>query len=125
MTSKQATATGMITKWEGTEEAKCSLYSSLKGYPDARVAAGSTQGVQVIDGRPGLRTPEGIGIGSSESAVRDAYSGWKVAAADDPVGDHRGFVKVPGNADAYYRMMIKNKKVSELALESADQSCYE
>jgi hypothetical protein len=133
MSSTQASATGLVGKWtnpatgESVESGDCSVTAHLKAAPgDAgKVYSGKNLGVQVINAYGSVRTPEGIRIGSSKSALFAAYPGWKNAADEDPHADGRGLVDVPGNSKAYYRIVTLNGKVVQLALQDKHQSCYE
>ncbi len=44
---------------------------------------------------------------------------------DRPQADGRGYVNVPGNQAAVYRIVTENGKVTELTLQLHSQSCYE
>ena len=75
-------------------------------------------GVATIDVGPGVKTPEGIGIGSSVADVESAYPG-RTWAFD------RTHVVVPGNDQADYRIAVQDDKVVELTLQFGNQDCYE
>jgi hypothetical protein len=136
MNSDAAQATGLITGWKGVdphvvETPGCGLRSHLK---DARgvgvgndgiVLAGSDNGVQVIDAYPGIHTPEGLRIGSTEAELFRTYPNWKNAADENPRADGRGLVAVPGNSAARYRIVKSKGKVVELTLQLRNQVCYE
>ncbi|MEO3801193.1 hypothetical protein ABGA98_14295 [Nonomuraea sp. B1E8] len=72
----------------------------------------------VIFAPKGVRTPEGIGIGSTTKQVKKAYPRWKTAAS--------GFLlaAVPGNKKAYYAFIASKKgTVKELAFGLNTQEC--
>ena len=128
MTSKQATATGLINPWRGKEAAGCSLYSNLKAAPTdgGNVEFGGTLGVEAIDAYGDVGTPEGIHIGSSKAAMLKAYPDWANAELpDDPHADGRGYPAVPGNSKAVYRIFTRNSKVVEITLQLGNENCYE
>jgi hypothetical protein len=131
MSSDQATATGLISGWTGTEGPDCGHVAHLqaahgkKAGADGTVMAGSEIGVEIIDAYPGISTPEGIHIGSSEAALYKAYPSWKNVEDPDPKRDGRGLVSVPGNSAAYYRIVKIDSKVIQLTLQFKNQGCYE
>jgi hypothetical protein len=128
MSQKAATATGLIDPWKTSGDSGCIGYSHLrKATGDSgNVLFSSKLGVVVIDAPSAdVRTPEGIHIGSTLAALLKAYPNWERADADGPGPDGRGWAKVPGNSDAYYRTTIEGGKVTELTLQHKDQDCYE
>ena len=128
MTSKQATATGLITPWRGTAAAGCSLYSNLKAAPaeHGNVMFAGSLGVEIIEAYGDVRTPEGIHIGSSKAAMLKAYPDWVNAELpDNPHADGRGYPTVPGNSKAVYRIFTRNSKVVEITLQYGNENCYE
>ena len=131
MSSRKATATGLIVAWKGTEGATCSLQSHLTGGhgleagSDGTVLESSKLGVEVIDAYPGISTPEGIHLGSSQAELYRAYPTWKNASEPQPYADGRGLVPVPGNSNAYYRIVKYKDKVVQLTLQLKKQDCYE
>ena len=131
MNSKKATATGLIVAWKGTAGATCSLRSHLTGGHgagagnDGTVLESGNLGVEVIDAYPGISTPEGIHLGSSQADLYRAYPSWKNASEPQPFADGRGLVPVPGNSAAYYRIVKYKGKVVQLTLQLKHQDCYE
>lgn len=71
---------------------------------------------------PGVKTPQGIGVGSTYDEVHAAYPAWKPIGPDPTSG--RGGVVVPGNPDASYRIVVLDDRVTQLSLDS-HQDCYE
>jgi hypothetical protein len=131
MTSKKATATGLIVAWNGTPGAGCGLRSHLEAAHgvgdgnDGTVLYSGDTGVEVIDAYPGISTPEGIHLGSTKAQMLKAYPDWVNAETANPHADGRGGAGVPGNADATYRIVTENGKVVELTLQYTNQNCYE
>jgi hypothetical protein len=127
MTQEQASATGLVDRWPaGTD---CELNTFLKAAPGdgngGRVYLDDKRGVQIIEGYPGIRTPEGVGIGTSRAELFKAYPSWRNVSEEDPHADGRGLVVVPGNSKAHYRIVTEGGKVTELTLQYRDQTCYE
>jgi hypothetical protein len=75
----------------------------------------------IIGAMSGVATPEGVHLGSLVKEVKKAYPKWKGSEGDEGLG----FVKVPGNAAALYRIYIDAGQVLELTLQTADQDCAE
>lgn len=99
----------------------CSWRSRLTGAPagEGTVLHSDTLGVATIDGYAGIRTPEGITIGSPLAAVDQAYPGWR----DNVLG--RGWAPVPGHKGVGYRIGYDDGHVTRLTLQYAQQDCYE
>jgi hypothetical protein len=131
MSSRNATATGLIVAWTGTEGPSCGFRSHLIGGhgveagSDGTVLESRRLGVEVIDAYPGISTPEGIHLGSSQAELYRAYPSWKNASEPQPFADGRGLVPVPGNSAAYYRIVKYKGKVVQLTLQLKNQDCYE
>ena len=95
-----------------------------EGCPDnegneGMVLYSETFGVAAIAAYPGVRTPEGITIGSSLADVEKAYPGFQQSIGE------RGYVPVPGNSQLLYRISVNGGTVGELSLQYAGQDCYE
>lgn len=85
MSRSQAEATGLISGYKAEDfGAKCG-YSKLKG-TSATVYFTPGLGVSSIDASAGVRTPEGIRLGSTMNAVRKAYPDWELAVGDGDTG---------------------------------------
>jgi len=122
MTRAQAEGTGLIEGYEVADYlAHCGI-SQVKG-TDAEVFIDPDRGVSSITLYGAVRTPEGIRLGSSLEAVREAYPEWDFAVGDSDSGD--GGVRAPGNSRARYGIDITDGKVSHLALVSAGQRCID
>jgi hypothetical protein len=126
MTSEQATATRLITRWEGEGTEGCTLRSSLRAANDAVVLYSGETGIAVIEAYGDIRTPQGIREGSTTAAMRKAYPRWQSNNEDgEKYGDGHGLVTVPGNSAADYRIAVENGRVTELTLQLKTQPCYE
>ncbi len=127
MTVKQAEATGMMTKMSGSPGPGCDSSTHLLGTvvgptPESGVLFFSADmGLIAIYAYPGLKTPEGIELGSTYQDVHSAYPDWH--GLEGTSG--RGYAKATGNAS--YRIVIdgSTKKVVELDVQLNDQDCYE
>jgi hypothetical protein len=125
----QAKATGLATDWTGSGPG-CSVHAYLVGSPtmdelsiQGRIFVSSTYGVVAIYAYPGIKTPKGIGLGSTYAQLHQAYPAVNIFVGDNNNG--RGSAPVPGNAHASYRIIMNSGKVSELSLDSDKQDCYE
>ncbi|TYB56539.1 hypothetical protein FXF51_42910 [Nonomuraea sp. PA05] len=121
MSATKAKATGKIVFRMGSGASPCSGWN-LKAHPAGKGRVGlyisKRVGVAVILAQKGMRTPQGIGLGSSAKQVRKAYPGLRVS----PAGI--SYVAVPGNAKAYYAFLYtKGGKVRELAFGLDKQDC--
>jgi hypothetical protein len=130
MTKSQAMATGLATGISGNN-GTCGAdgdgrlngaipadASDLEG----KLFFSTTTGKLVIIGAmSGVATPEGVHLGSLVKEVKKAYPKWKGSEGEQGLG----FVKVPGNATALYRIYIDAGQVLELTLQTADQDCAE
>jgi hypothetical protein len=130
MSYQDATATGLIKPWRSTgTDSTCSKVTNLKASPDADhgfVYFSTDLGLEIIDAYgPGVRTPEGVHIGSTSEAMYNAYPDFTNAEFGDNHADGRGSTAVPGNSKAVYRMVTASDKVTELTLQYEKQDCYE
>ncbi|MCP2165707.1 hypothetical protein [Goodfellowiella coeruleoviolacea] len=132
MAEDQASATGLI-RVQGEATSQCSN-AVLVGQPtDQRtaenfVAISAKLGVAIISVTdPAVRTPEGIGLGSTLDQVKAAYPG-SASAFDDPsfADQRRTNIPVPGSTHgAVYRVQASGDTVDSLALQLSDQDCTE
>ncbi|MCE1174153.1 MAG: hypothetical protein LWW77_06035 [Propionibacteriales bacterium] len=130
MTKSQAMATGLASGISGNN-GTCGAdgdgrlngaipadASDLEG----KLFFSTTTGKLVIIGAmSGVATPEGVHLGSLVKEVKKAYPKWKGSEGDEGLG----FVKVPGNPAALYRLYIDAGQVLELTLQTVDQDCAE
>ena len=124
MDRDQAVASGAVAP-SGFDPASegCAPSAALSSAPTGEgiVFVSANLGVAAIEAYPGVRTPEGIGIGSPVTAVDAAYPGWDFS-------DHlmKGWAHVPGNDAAYYRIAFDDDRtVTEVTLQFVNQDCYE
>ncbi|MEV7808410.1 hypothetical protein AB0O28_36220 [Microbispora sp. NPDC088329] len=117
MTLKQAEATRKIVK--KLDEGQCSGWD-LKAHPTGRDSVGlhisKKVGVALIQAPKGVKTPEGIQVGSTMKQVKKAYPRL------DTTGNYPVAV-VPGNPKALYYFLSNRGKVYELALALKNQDC--
>ncbi|MEU8000151.1 hypothetical protein AB0B66_03090 [Catellatospora sp. NPDC049111] len=128
MTPAQAAATKLITTPAG-EKTGCWTYAHLIGSGktgqddiDGRLFFSEKLGLAAIYAYPGVETPEGITVGSAVDEVRRAYPSWEAVGGE---AEGRGYVKVPGNDAAVYRIEVDKGKVIQLSLQLGNQDCYE
>ncbi|WP_158510590.1 hypothetical protein [Actinoplanes friuliensis] len=132
MSQKEAEATGVLTAFKGKINEGCNqpahvrYASGINPGSDGMVYySPGVLGIQIIDAYTGVRTPEGITLGSSAKAMRRAYPDWRNATEEDPTADGRGYAEVAGNGKARYRIVTANGLVVELTLQWVNQNCYE
>ncbi len=128
MSKADAEATGLITRLESTI---CGGTAYLRDSPrpDGKAIEGrlyfsrSTARLVAIHAYPGMKTPEGVSLGSTYDQVHTAYPAWKGVSSEDPTTG-RGQVAVPDHPGAHYAIAVDNHKVIMLSLESDAQDCY-
>ncbi|MFI6906037.1 hypothetical protein ACIBKY_32575 [Nonomuraea sp. NPDC050394] len=120
MTLKQAKTTGaVVNKLPGN--GGCSGWD-LKSFPTPKDSVGiyisPKVGLAAIFAAKGMRTPEGIRIGSTTKQVKAAYPRAKK--------DAHGFyvTAVPGNKKAYYSFTLTRGKVTEYGIALNKQDCF-
>ena len=122
MTRQQAEATGLVEPFKKNPVSDACLWTSHLREASSKygtVMHSETLGIAAINAYPGLKTPEGVELGSTKAEVGRAYPKWNE-------GDgYRGSADVPGNSKAEYRIVIEGGKVTELTLQYDKQDCYE
>lgn len=120
MSAAKAKATGRIVFKMPAGAGSCSGWD-LKAHPTGKDRVGlyisKKAGVAVIFAQKGVRTPRGIGLGSTMKQVKKAYPGLKYSPGGIP------HVSVPGNPKAYYAFLHSKGKVRELAFGLDTQDC--
>ncbi|MEV4887811.1 hypothetical protein AB0K48_00270 [Nonomuraea sp. NPDC055795] len=120
MTLKQATTTGAVVK-KLPGNGGCSGWD-LKSFPTPKDSVGiyisPKVGLAAIFAAKGMKTPEGIRIGSTTKQVKAAYPRVKK--------DVHGFyvTTVPGNKKAYYTFGLTRGKVTEYGIALNKQDCF-
>jgi hypothetical protein len=72
MTEQQAKDAGLLGELTNNSPEGCKAFT-LKESPDMTVLIAPKEGIYVIDPGPTAKTPEGIGVGSTDAEVRKAY----------------------------------------------------
>jgi hypothetical protein len=124
MTLAQAEATHLLTPVSGAVPAGCDGRAQIKSAPkgtDFTVLFSPDEGLAAINAWAGVKTPQGIHIGSSVASVHSTYHDWVGFSGDEG----RGYAAVPGNSHAVYRIEVSAGKVVALTLQLAEQDCYE
>jgi hypothetical protein len=120
MSATKAKATRQVVFKMSAGAGSCSGWD-LKAHPTGKDSVGlyisKKVGVAVIFARKGVRTPQGIGLGSTLKQVKKAYPKVKTSASGFP------YVSVPGNPKAYYAFILSKGKVRELAFALDTQDC--
>jgi len=127
MTAAQAEKTSVVSglsNFPGLDSTSSCRGIYLKAVPnhDAHTVDGfvsAKHGVVQISAAPGVHTPEGIGIGSTMTAVKAAYPGLTTEQGG-PV------TPVPGNAAAYYQFFYDRATnlVTKVSLAADNEDCF-
>ncbi|MEV4067677.1 hypothetical protein [Nonomuraea dietziae] len=121
MSAKKAKATGKVVLKRAAGLEACSGWD-FKAHPTRKTRVGlyisKKVGVAVISAPKGVKTPEGIGIGSTMKQVKKAYPRLRYVT-----GTGRPYVSVPGNPKAYYEFFPEKGIVTGLALGLGTQDC--
>ncbi|MEV4896708.1 hypothetical protein AB0K48_45845 [Nonomuraea sp. NPDC055795] len=120
MSAKRAKATGKIVLKRSAPHGGCSGWD-LKAHPTGKNSVGlyisKKRGVAVVFAGKGMRTPEGIGIGSTMRQVRRAYPKVRTPRGLNP------YVTVPGNSRAYYTFFVDKGRLEQLSIAVMWQDC--
>ena len=123
MSLDDANATGLVDHITASTEA-CSnglLKGEHTSQTEAALFVSSRLGVAAIYAYGDIATPEGIKLGSTYDQVHAAYPSWR--GIDGEQG--HGWVVVPSNSNATYRINISGGHVDELDIQLVNQDCYE
>ncbi|MEV4702756.1 hypothetical protein [Actinoplanes sp. NPDC049316] len=122
MTREQAEATGMIQGYRVEDFTGSCGIAKVRG-TTATVFFTPGLGLSNIDMYGSVRTPEGIRLGSSMSAVQRAYPDWEEVLGGGDNG--YGWAVTPGNGQAKYRIDVKDARVTSVDLSLKGQKCVE
>ncbi|MEV7009691.1 hypothetical protein [Streptosporangium sp. NPDC051022] len=118
MSAKQARATKKITAKAGW--GPCTgwdLTASPTGRGEVGLFISKRRGVAVIFAPKGVKTPQGIGIGSTGTQLKKAYPDLKLSASGYPV------VTAPGNPRASYSFLLSRGRIRQMILGLNNQDC--
>jgi hypothetical protein len=120
MTATKARATGRIVRKAVGDSARCTGWDLKENpYDNYRVGMyiSKKRGVAMIVAPPGLKTPQGISLGSTRSQLKAAYPNLRRGPGGYPTAD------VPGKK-AYYMFHVSNdNRVAGMSLVLARQDC--
>ena len=127
MSRRQAEATGLVSDVDPKADSGCQTTALRAGSPvSGTVYFDGASGVVAIDARGGgVKTPEGLHVGSPGSDVSRIYPKWR-SLTDPGANDGRGYVLAPNSNDkAEYNISIGNAKVTQVMLQTHPHHCYE
>ncbi len=124
MSEKRADADGLLAGPSTQGPNPVCPIARLKGAPTGKgvVWFSSKHDVVAISAYGSIATPQGVRIGMTTAKLRKIYPSWNPLGTD---ADGRGYVTVPGNARAEYRIETAKSKVSSLTLQADNEECYE
>lgn len=130
MTEAQAKATGQAVGFVEPAPGACRQGALTDQGPKTDqnyVMVSAKQGLAAISVTSrSVHTTEGIGIGATIAQVKAAYP--EIAGRfDDELFAHLHRIGVPvhGNPSAVYRMVFNDGSLTQLAIQNANQDCYE
>jgi hypothetical protein len=124
MTRERAEGTGLIEGYEVEDFTGNCGVARLRSTGDT-VYFTPGLGLSGIYAPDGVRTPEGIRVGSPVTEVKAAYPTWKAIVTGDDNAQDWGWVDVPGSSDDGYRIDVKGGKVTSIVLAAEGQKCIE
>jgi hypothetical protein len=124
MTKKQAEATGLIAGYSTNGPNPVCPIAHLKGAPAGKgiIWFSPKHDVVAISAYGSIATPQGARLGITTARLLKIYPSWNPLGTD---ANGRGYVEVPGNAHAEYRIETAKSKVSSLTLQAGNEDCYE
>jgi hypothetical protein len=124
MTEKRADATGLLAGPSTHGPNPVCPIARLKGAPAGKgiVWFSPKHDVVAISAYGSIATPQGARLGITTARLLKIYPSWSPLGTD---ANGRGYVKVPGNAHAEYRIETAKSKVSSLTLQADNEDCYE
>jgi hypothetical protein len=120
MTAQQLRGSGLLVGKVRAGANGCSGYDlRTRRTPKGSVGVyySARYGIVSIFAVGGMRTPQGIGVGSTLAQVKHAYP--KLAN-----GVNGASAPVPGNPKAVYSLLLAGGRVTSLALDLAGQNCH-
>ncbi|WP_433514150.1 hypothetical protein ACQP2T_00095 [Nonomuraea sp. CA-143628] len=120
MTEAQAKATGLIVRKRIKAPTTCATYDlKTQRYSGDRAGLfiSKKQGVVTISGPGTVKTPQGIGRGSTPAQLKAAYPNLKQNAM------YGTFATVPGNPKASYIFLVSKRMVVGVVLVLTAQNC--
>ena len=121
MTWEEGLATGevAVARGAGTESCRSFRFLPETSTTEDDVVVSDKLGVAGIFIKGAMRTPEGIGLGSTATELLAAYP------EADMAYNGTYTIPIPGYPDRqYYAALERDDRVAEMTLELIDQDCY-
>ncbi|GAB4013038.1 hypothetical protein [Nocardioides ultimimeridianus] len=116
MSYRDARATGQV--------ADGSRGTHLAGHPDAGLCLSRADGLMAIFLGRGMRTSEGLRLGSSAARLRHLYPALTPYGVAEP-GHSSGIFRAPAGAGDWYEIDVDHRHVSVVILRRDRQTCFE